>query len=455
MFGAAVSRWTMLHFGAAITFFLLAQLVMVSGLAFPAAALVAPTTLATVHLVTIGWLTILLLGALHQFVPVLTAKAAVAGTSALVSLIAILLGLGGMEAGFFALGGVLPAPAVLALPAGGTLVLGGAAVAAASLARTLWQTRPLPFPARFVAIGLVFLFGALGLGIVLGLGFSSPDMISWSGAFTDGPRLHLLAGLIGWFTLTAMGVSYRLLSMFTLAPEERGLLGTFVLVLSGAGLAATWLLGVAEAMGAPVTDAAVAIAAAITGLGVVLYLLDMARLYRARRRHKLELNTGMALVALVGLALSIVLALYACATDFAEPVVGALGYLFLFGWLSGLGLSQLYKIVPFLTWLERYGSLLGKQPVPRVQDLVDERRDRPWFILYFAAVAAGTLFAASGWPILFRVAVLGHLVATIMIVRALWLVRHGVPRITAPIVPSASLKAGTPSRSTANLSTTE
>lgn len=82
----------------------------------------------------------------------------------------------------------------------------------------------------------------------------------------------------------------------------------------------------------------------------------------------------------------------------------------------------------FPTWLERYGSVLGKQPVPRVQDLVDERRDRPWFVLYFAAVAAGTLFIALGWPMLWRVAVLGHLLATLMILRALWLVRHGMPR---------------------------
>ncbi|MDE2229635.1 MAG: hypothetical protein KGL11_11425 [Alphaproteobacteria bacterium] len=455
MFGSAVSRWTMLHFGAAISCFLLAQLAMISGLAFPAAPLLAPLTLATVHLLTIGWLTILMLGALHQFVPVITAQGAVARTSALVSVLAILAGLGGMEAGFVALDGVLPAPTILALPAGGALVLGGVVTAAASLGRTLWQTRPLPFPARFVAVGLVFLFAALGLGMLLGLAFSSPDLVRWSGAFTDGLRLHLLAGLIGWFTLTAIGVSYRLLSMFTLAPEERGRLGTAVLVLSAGGLAATWLLGVGEAIGAPVTGGVVTIAAAVTGLGIVLYLLDMLRLYRARRRQKLELNTRMTLPALAALAISIMGVGYAYASDFAEPVVGAVGYLFLFGWLSGLGLSQLYKIVPFLTWLERYGSLLGKQPVPRVQDLVDERRDRPWFALYFAAVAAGAVFAALGWTMLFRVAVLGHLVATLMIVRALWLVRQGAPRAAAPLVRPPSLKAGTQSLFAANPTTTE
>jgi hypothetical protein len=426
MFGSSVSRWTMLHFGAALACFLLAQIAMVSGIAFPAVSLYAPTTLATVHLLTIGWLTVLMLGALHQFVPVMTAQGTTAGASALLSLIAILVGLGGMETGFLTLGGYLPPAALVALPLGGLVVLSGAAIAAATLSQTLWRTRPLPFSAWFVAAGLVFLFVTLGMGITLGLAFFAPDWVRWPGAFTSGLGLHLLAGLIGWFTLIAMGVSYRLLSMFTLAPEDRGALGIVVFVLSAGGLAATWLFNLAAALGAVVPEA-VAASAAATGLGLALYLFDVARLYRARRRRKLELNTLMAVPALAALAVATLFAAALGIDGSTESTAGALGYLFLCGWLSGLGLSQLYKIVPFLTWLERYGSLLGKQAVPRVQDLVNERRDRPWYILYFVSVAAGTILAALAWPALWRVAVAGQLAATLMIVRALWLVRHGTP----------------------------
>src|SRR6185437_15247470 len=173
MFGSAISRWTMLHFGVALSFFLLAQLVMAAGGTFPATSLSAPTTLATVHLLTIGWLTVLMLGALHQFIPVITAQGEVPGTSALVSLIAIVLGLAAMEAGFLTLDGRLPPAALIALPLGGTLVLMGVAIAVVSLSRTFWQARPLPFSARFVVAGLVFLVTALGMGIVLGCAFSS------------------------------------------------------------------------------------------------------------------------------------------------------------------------------------------------------------------------------------------------------------------------------------------
>jgi hypothetical protein len=441
MFASAVSRWTPLYFAVALGSFVLAQIVMAAGLTFPAVSLYAPMTLVAVHLLTIGWLTVLMLGALHQFVPVITAEGAPAGASALVSIIAIVLGLALMEAGFLALDGLLPAFLLHCLPVGGGLVLVGVAVTAGWLSRILGRTRPLPFHARFVAAALCFLFAALGLGIAMALGFAAPGLVSWSGDLLDLLRLHLFAGLLGWFMLMTIGVSYKLLGMFTLAPEERGIIGHAVFGLTAGGLAAAWLLALAEAFGAPLPEGAITAAAAMVAVGIALYLFDMARLYRARRRNNLELNTLMAIPALAMLAVSLALGAYVHAAPFDERLAGALGYLFLFGWLSGLGLSQLYKIVPFLTWLERYGSLLGKGPVPRVQDLVNKGRDRPWFVLYFAAVAAGTVFAALGWAVPWRIAVAGHLVATLMIARALWLARYGRPKPAAavpPIPPIAS-----------------
>ena len=80
--------------------------------------------------------------------------------------------------------------------------------------------------------------------------------------------------------------------------------------------------------------------------------------------------------------------------------------------MTGLGLSQLYKIVAFLTWLECYGPVLGKTHTPRVQDLVVETRAIKWFVLYFAAVGVGAVALLAEAPTAFRFAAVAMAVGT-------------------------------------------
>jgi hypothetical protein len=133
----------------------------------------------------------------------------------------------------------------------------------------------------------------------------------------------------------------------------------------------------------------------------------------------------MAALALVSLALACVLIVVLAALDRLSGQVAAVVFLATFGWLSGLGLAKLYKIVAFLTWLECFGPVLGKAPTPRVQDLVDEPRAMKWFLLYFVAVWTGTAALLAASPQVFRAAAAGMTVATAGIVvhllRTRWL----------------------------------
>ncbi|WP_439632021.1 hypothetical protein [Shinella sp.] len=413
--GATLSRWTMSYFAIACLMLVTGQGLMVAGYGYPAVDIGAPETLVLVHVLAIGWLSLLMAGALLQFVPVLVARPLLGGRFAGPALVLLVGGLGFLITGFVALSGAAELPLAL-LPLGGTLLLLGFSLAAAILAATLLAARPLPLPARFVAVGLVSLAGTTLLGAAFTLALSGlGGSVPLARLVADGVGLHAALGLGGWLSITAVGVSYRLLAMFLLAPEEERPTSRAVLWAASlsVGLVATCIPFVLLAL----SGVAVPFAAALllTLLAVALYAGDVRHLYRARKRRQAELNIRASFAAFAALGLSV--ALFNVPAIRTDEGVAALVYLFVFGWLTGLGLAQLYKIVAFLTWLEAYGPVLGRVPVPRVQDLVEERHARLWFLLYYGAVAAAVLALFAGAPGLFRTIVFVQMTATLGLMR--------------------------------------
>lgn len=403
MISNRLSRWTLLFFACALADFLAAQGLALAGLTWPLQPVSAPETLVAVHLLVVGWLLLLMLGALFQFVPVITSRPLVSQRLSLATLVAVQAGLFAMIAGFLGITGAAPRLA-FALPAGGATVVVGVLIACLNVGKPLLRTRPLPLPGRMVLTGLAFLLLTVALGLSFGLALAIPALAPRLAPLLAGVGDHALAGLGGWFTLTAMGVSYKLLPMFMLAPEERGIPGDCVHIAGtagfalavAAGLTGIWLpariLEIAEMMG----YSAIAFA-------IFIYLWDVMRIYRTRKRAVIEVHNRAAVGAFGFLGFATVLALGylgAARLDAGAPIVA---FLTLFGWLSGLGLTQLYKIVPFLTWLGRYGNSLGRGAVPpRVQDLVNEGRGYPWLVAYFLGVLLAAMSVLFGRVDAFR-----------------------------------------------------
>lgn len=412
MTAVTLSRWTMSYFAVAAVFLLAAEIAMAAGFGYPSAAIGAPVTLIIVHMVVIGWLSLALTGALFQFIPVLVAKPLLSDNLALPALVLIGGGLIVLLFGFFALEHpVLSGHHCLAI-GGGLLVL-GFLLAIFVLARTLLSGRPLTLPACFAGAGLASLLVTISLGFVFSVTLSGLVFTEWGAALlTHAVPVHAFIGLAGWLSFTAMGVSYRLLSMFMLAPEQKRKSSVFVFI-AGAGLLALAVFaGIYGAIVEPFGPGFL-IACVLGGVAVLaVYGYDVAALFRRRRRVTLELNSQAAAIALSAFGLSAAVLAGLMAAGRFDTIGIATVYLFVFGWLSGLVLSQLYKIVPFLTWLESFGPILGKMPAPRVQDLVSEARGRWWFGLYFAAVLAAT--GALGFDLVpvFRVAVVAQMIGS-------------------------------------------
>jgi hypothetical protein len=419
MIGASLSRWTMSYFAAALLALLAAETLMASGYGFPFAGLQSAETLFLVHLVALGWLSLLMSGALLQFVPVLIARPLHSETLPLPALLVLVIGLIALLGGFLQLDGQLTWAMPL-LPIAGPLLGIGFALNLWNLGRTLWPLRGLPLPARFVLVGLLSVGVTIALGIVFTLVLSgvtaNEHLLRIMAA---GLPIHIVAGLGGWLTFSAIGVSYRLLAMFMLAPEVEGwsirttfTLGTLALalVILGGAIAICFGLELSVLLAATAVFGTVALA---------FYAFDIARLYRARKRRHVELNSRMAGLAVASLVAAAMLVTTALARGTLPHDTGAIVFLTAFGWLSGLGLAKLYKIVPFLTWLECYGPVLGKTPTPRVQDLVVESRAATGLWLYFAAVWLGTIALMIDVAAVFRATAAAMLAATAAIIAEL------------------------------------
>jgi hypothetical protein len=421
MIGGNLSKWTMTYFAIAIGWLIIGEFLMTIGFGFPFAAADAPDTLVVVHIVCIGWLSMAMCGALFQFVPVLTAKPLFAEGWQLPALVLLTAGLVALLGGFMVLGGHLPVWLWL-LPAAALLLVTGFGLVVTDLAITVWRARVPMGPAYFVVAGLCSLCATAALGSAFA--WSLAGLGGSSALLKSGVPLHAIAGLGGWLTFTAMGVSYRLLAMFMLAPEldRRRIRATLLAGSATIGLVVVGgLFAIAMESGINV----VLISAGLLGLATLaLYGRDILFLYRSRKRAKLELNTKMAAWGFSSLVAAVLLAVILALSRTLSEHIEAFAFLVAFGWLSGLILAKLYKIVAFLTWLETYGPALGRSATPRVQDLVIERRAAKWFVAYFISVWSGTAALLLGQPAAFQVAALVMTVATLGIVQQLFRTRR-------------------------------
>lgn len=409
---AAHSHWTITFFAVALALLALAEGLMVAGIGYPATDLAAPESLAVVHLVVIGWLSLAMAGALLQFVPVLVSRPLAFAPLALPVLVTIVVGLAALVAGFSVLAGWTDWTLDL-IPVAGLLIIAGFTLLALMLAGTMGGAGLVQPFGRFVAVGLASLVAALASGTAFAAIFAGrADWLAAAGLLPEGTRFHALLGLGGWLGLTAFGVGYRLFAMFLLSPDppRRRMAavlacGAIGLLAAGAGLAT---LGAGLDPGDLVEAAAVGALA----LAALLHGRDLVMLYRVRHRKGLEINMRASIGAVAALGIGAALLPPAVIFGASERLVAALVFLLVFGWLSGLTLAQLVKIVSFMTWLEAYGGQIGRRRVPQVGTLVAMPRTAVWLALHFAGVVAGTLALAIGAAGSFRLAILACLAGT-------------------------------------------
>jgi hypothetical protein len=343
-------------------------------------------TLALTHLVTLGFIVQVMLGALLQVLPVV-AGVPVPHARGVASVAHFGLNLGTLvlAAGFLGAAPrlLLLAAVLLAVGIGTLVVAGGVAVARARGASHTVSGLRLAFIGLTVTVTLgVLLVGALG-------GLRPAPLLPLLSA-------HVAWGFLGWIVALVAAMAYQVVPMFQVTPPyprpfSRALLPALftLLALRSAAIA----LGCADAVIAPIDTALAALAAA--------FAATTLRLQHRRRRRLPDATVMFWQLGMLSLAAAAALwvaglLLPALAGDVRQPL--ALGLLLLVGFGLSVINGMLYKIVPFLIWFHLQARGGGRGTVRSMQDVIATGAARWHFRLHLlSCVLLGGALLAPGW----------------------------------------------------------
>ncbi len=335
----------------------------------------APAALAATHLWTLGFITMTMLGALWQVLPVL-------------------------------LGVILPRREWLSAIVFGLLTSGALALAAAFIMQTPWL-----FGVALAVLEPTLLLVAVGLGLAglratqaiesarvirLALaGLAVPAALGgWLAAGHAGGQAarqwtsyHVAWGVAGWALMLVIGVSRQVLPIFLTTPPypRRASL-----------LLAIALFSVLLASGpTPGSDRLIPWLGCAATLG---YAALTTTLLLRRRRRQRDISQWFWLLGMTTLALGAMAA--------ASPSVNnALAGIWLLAGFAGSVINgMLYKISPLLVWLHlRLPALLGRLPPgvkrvsPNIHEIIPLRRQARQFALHLTAILllSGAVFTGE------------------------------------------------------------
>lgn len=357
----------------------------------------SPAMLAATHCITLGFMALVMLGAIQQILPVVVGSAMPAARlTAWSSFLPVVAGALSLVGGL-RLGEPILLEAAVWLLGGGLLFFIVAVLIALRRAAAHNPTRSA------LLLSLLALAGVVATGLLLAQGRAVGLALDYGRLLA----LHIGLGLGGWVTLLIVGVSYQVVPMFQLTPNYPQWLSAGLTSAIFAALllyAVGWLLA----------------AWPLARIGEGLYWLLAAgfaaitlKLQRARRRRVADATLSFFRLGMVSLLCAAALRLTAWWLTDGEWLTTLAVLAFVPGFALSVIHGMLYKIVPFLVWFHLFRGGV-KTGVPNMKEIIPERwmwwhwrlhlftliavvaatfRDEAWWLAIFALGAQGVLLA--------------------------------------------------------------
>ena len=320
-----------------------------------------PKILSITHIATLGFITMIIFGAMFQLVPVVLEVKLFSTILAEIQFWIYTFGVIGLVYKFWYFGSELS----FTLPA--ILLNIAMFIFAFNIIASMIKGKNWNITGTFLASSIFWLIVTAIAGILLAVNLDHPYIKINHLQYL---KLHANVALIGWVTMVIMGVSFKLIPMFTLSHGYELTLAKWAFVLINFGL-----LGINWIMHYVDTGIYNLIFGIAITVGLILYLIQIYIIFKKRVRRKLDIGLKFSAVSFSMLGLSTLLGFSFLFIKYENITNLTLvyGFMIIVAYISTLIVGQMYKIVPFLVWYHKYSSKIGIEKVPILKEMFSEK----------------------------------------------------------------------------------
>lgn len=238
---------------------------------------------------------------------------------------------------------------------------------------------------KFIIAAILWLAATELMGAIIALNFKFNFL---SAIHLHYLKIHATLGLVGWFLMLIIGVGSTLIPMFLISHnlKYKKLDYSFYLINVGLlGLIINWFLF--QKIVFTIVFWLLIVA------GILFFISFIYESYKKRIRKKLDIGMQYSMLAIATILLPILISLVVLVGfnfkfELLSKVILLYGFSIVFGFITTLILGQTYKTLPFIIWLEKYKSLVGKVKTPLPRELYSQQIATIQFYLYLLFLIA-------------------------------------------------------------------
>jgi cbb3-type cytochrome oxidase subunit 1 len=344
--------------------------------------------IAHVHAGVLGFVTLIIMGAMYQILPTLTGSKLYGEELAYRQFLLISLGIFGLFLSQLLLSGKTRNLLIIIF---GGFVLGASLLFAYLIFKTASTSKskikPITIP-FFKAATLYYLAG-ITMGILM---VSFPNYFS---GFLLGKTAHAHLGTLGFITMTVMGAEYQMfpmLSLKKLKSEKWAWINfwSFTIAVAGFFISLMLIRGDSSLIEQRLASILLTFFVVLLIFSIYVFLGNMLMTLKGASWSSLDIS-----VKFLGAG-----HLFLFIATLIGGSMGIFYHLGLIDWLKGIGIAgagfgiyiliwthahlsligfvtltimgAMYHLIPMIVWMEKYGPKMGKEEVPKIQDLFSQ-----------------------------------------------------------------------------------